>query len=139
MEPQINFLEKTVEEWAAWVDDKVRDSINRLKIGVTEDLIQSISYETFTRGMTSAEYRLSFLEYGRLVDMGKGRMRKDAVSENRKEMIRVSGNKTIVSAGRVPKKWYSKTTYGSINRLINALVNGISPAVADSVKKPLSS
>lgn len=133
----IDFTEKTMEEWAAWVDGRLREQFSKMKIGYSEDLIQSLSYETFVKGMLSAEYRLSFLQYGRMVDMGKGRMAKDGVSVNRREMIRISGNKAILTRERVAKKWYSKTTYGSINRLINALVNGVSPAISDSIKNTL--
>lgn len=134
MNQKLEFIYHELEDWAKYVDGKLRAEFTKKKIGFSEELLRSLHYEVFNAsGGNDGEFRLSFLEYGRMLDMGAGRERKHSISGNRNAYRKVSDNKI-----RKPKKWYSPTTYGSLNRLIGTLVNGYQHAAIDSIKNSLS-
>ena len=131
---KLKFIEEELQEWADWIDNKLREKFSKLDIGVTEELINSLSYQVFNKsGINDGKYQLSVLEYGRMLDMGAGRKSAHKISENRDAFKKASENKI-----RKPKKWYGKTTYGGLNRLINSFVNGYQPAILNTLKENLS-
>lgn len=131
---KLNFINEELEEWARWIDGKLREKFQKMKIGVTEELINSLAYQVFnSSGLNDGEYQLSFLEYGRMVDMGAGRGSKHSITDNAKA-YRDAGEKKM----RKPKKFYSKTTYGGLNRLMNSIINGYQPAIIDTLKESIT-
>ncbi len=132
---KLQFIEDELQNWAQWIDQQLREKFDKLDIGYTNDLINSLAYQVFNQsGLNDGEYQLSYLEYGRMVDMGAGRGSSHRIEGNRRAFKAASDQKV-----RKPKKWYAKTTYGGLNRLINALINGYQPAIINTLKENLQS
>lgn len=125
---KVDFIEDELSKWAVVVDQKVRAAVAANKIGVTNAGLRSIAYQVFrsTTG-NDGKYQLSFNEYLRMVDMGTGRggrgKRTETLEGNRKKW-----------EGRKPKKFYSKTAYGSLNNLILNLLNNYQESTAETIK-----
>ncbi len=125
---QLEFIASELEDWSKWVDKKLHEQFKRLNIGVTHELERSLHYQVFKAASGSdGAYKLSFLEYGRMLDMNVGRGRSHSITGNRKKY-----------KSATVKRWYSRTTYGATNRLIGSLVNGYVAATMATIKNPLS-
>lgn len=126
---KLDFIQDELQAWAKEVEERLAKAMASKKIGITDDLLRSLSYQVFTAsGNNQGEYRLSFLEYGRMVDMNVGRGRKI-------ESIR--GNRRIIKGVR-DKKFYSKTSYGMLNRLIANLVSNYQEQTIETIKSNLT-
>jgi hypothetical protein len=100
----------TVEAWADIVTDNWLDKIDKLKIGYSFQLGDSIGYELIgNSGGLPERVEFSFKYYGKFVDMGVGR----GVTL---DMVRDRSDHT-----RRPKKWYSKQMYAQIFKLRDIL------------------
>ena len=131
---KLDFIYQELSEWAQVVDSRLRQQFAKRNIGVTDELIRSLHYEVFQSSAgNDGEFRLSFLEYGRMLDMGVGRTGSQSISSNRNKYLKSGAHKI-----RKPKKWYSPTAYGSLNRLIGTLVNGYVEATMGSIKTNIS-
>jgi hypothetical protein len=129
---EAEFIEHELREWAAMVDDNLRTQLSQKDIGITESMRRSLAYRILAAsGSHKGQYQLIFHEYGRFVDMGAGRNGKGLQSErNKREAINRATGKN-----RRPKKWYSKTFYGSLTSLINRLVRNYSEFVVQHMKE----
>lgn len=131
---KIEFVHDELMHWAEWIEKKLKEKFVTMKIGVTDELLKSLSFEVLeSAGLNDGQYKLSFLEYGRFLDMGVGSLSKETISGNREAFKKASDTKI-----RRPKKWYGKTAYGGLNRLINSLVNGYQEEIVQTVKSQLA-
>jgi hypothetical protein len=110
------------------VENTMRISAQRMKVGVSQDAINSLSYTTAAAG-SGAVAQLSFKQYLRFVDMGVGKghplggmtsMKVTLLSQKKTGSVQLNKN------GRKPKKVYSKPAYGKLNWLENQLLYGYS-------------
>lgn len=123
---QLAFMQRELAEWAIIVELELKKAMHAKNIEVTGDLENSLTYKVFqAAGGNSGHYQLSFLEYGRFVDMGKGRIAKlETISNNTRRLKK-----------RKPEKWYAKTAYGLIyGNLIRRLQNNYSDAIIYTIK-----
>jgi hypothetical protein len=109
------FIAHELEIWGDYVEQKMREALNSLDVGYSDELLRSLSHTVVAANANhKGRYEQRFMEYGRFVDMGAGRgLQTEA---NKQRALRRKKAK-----GRKPKKWYSKTFYGSLNKLIGAL------------------
>lgn len=112
------FIEHELRAWAAMVDENLKTALSDKGIGISESLRRSLAYRILAAGSGhKGRYQLVFNEYGRFVDMGAGKPKGLQSEQNKRAAImRASGQ------SRRPKKWYSRTVYGSLSSLINRLV-----------------
>lgn len=123
-----DFIQYELQEWAKEVEAALQKSFSVKNIGVTDDLLRSLSYQVFNAsGKNQGQYKLSFLEYGRMVDMNVGKGRK---------IETIKSNRRIIKGSR-DKKFYSKTTYGKLGRLIGNLVNNYQEQAIQTIKENL--
>jgi hypothetical protein len=128
---QLDFISDELENWAEEVETELKKALQRMHIGVSDELFQSIKSQVIRASTTGdGKFMLSFLEYGRMVDIGTGRGGRGKAVENRKKNRQAW-------AGRKPKKFYSKTAYGMLNRLIENIMYGYQEASAETVKSAL--
>lgn len=121
---QDNFIAHEVEQWANRVSEAVLRALERKKIGVTDELRQSIRHKS-----RQNIGELMFKEYGRFVDMGTGRGSKmgiESIASNRAKLT-----------GRKPKKFYSKVSYGTLSSLIQALVSNYQETIIYQAKNKM--
>jgi hypothetical protein len=130
-EAKFDFIEDSLNEWASLVDEQLKAAMNRMNISVTNDLYNSILFQVI-RATAGHDGRavLSFHEYGRFVDMGTGKGGRGKAVESLKKNRKAW-------EGRKPKKFYSKTSYGMLNRLIEQLIYGYQVASTETVKTAL--
>jgi hypothetical protein len=127
------FIYDALTEWAPWIHGRLLSEFSKMDIGVTEELLHSLGYKVFTQsGLDGGKYELSFLEYGRMLDMGVGRGVSSSIAANARAYRKASDHKI-----RQAKKWYSKTTYGGLNRLIRMVIDGYQPAIINTIKTPM--
>lgn len=128
---RLQFIDDELNDWGELVDGELRKALTRMGIGVTDELYQSIAYQVAQAAAGhDGKYNLLFNEYGRFRDMGTGRGGrggfKETTAGNRRKWV-----------GRKPKKFYSRTVYGMLNRLIESLLYGYQQATADGIKEVL--
>jgi hypothetical protein len=122
---QENFIHHELDAWADRVTNAVIRSLKREKIGITQELRNSIK----SRAKQNIG-ELLFTEYGRFVDMGAGK-------GSRKGIESIASNRAVLT-GRRPKKFYSKTAYGTLSSLIQALVSNYREHVVYQAKNHLT-
>lgn len=105
----------------------MKAAAKRAGVGVTDQGIESISYEALQLGEGGATGNLSFNEYLRFVDMGVGRahplggLRSMRVTLQSRHQ---EGLALVKDKVRKPKKIYSKIAYGKLTWLENKLLHG---------------
>lgn len=141
IELKATFLSKSLHEYFERVKTAMKISAQRMKIGVTDEGINSLSHQVLVSGST-AKGSLSFKEYMRMVDMGAGRshplgglssMVATLQSSNRTGLIEKK-DKT-----RRAKKFYSKVAYGNLTWLENQILYGFTEQTIASLKKEMKS
>ncbi len=93
-------LDETLEAWADIVLRLWEERIKRLKIGDTNQLLQSLNQHVYREsGGDPDRVDFTFEYYGKFVDMG------------------VRKGVSLASGRTNPKPWYSKTFYSQVKRL----------------------
>lgn len=118
------------DRWVSKTEDILLDQLSEKKIGITEDLRNSLRSEIVNVGDGFMVGRFYFLQRGRFVDMGAGR---GSESNSRGEGLKV-GRKA-----RRAKPWYSKPFYGRLNALQGAIGAQLSEQVISNIKGALKS
>lgn len=118
----------------------MRVAAQRMKIGVSNEGLQSLSYQALQLG-SGGTARLSFKEYLRMVDMGAGRGHPLGSLTGMKANLLTSkfDGETILTRNKIrkPKKFYSKSVYGNLTWLENQLLYGFTEETIDSLKKEM--
>lgn len=124
---KLTFANKALVEYNERVIAGIKAMAVRMKVGITNDAINSLAYKTIVNNSTgSAISNLSFKEYLRFIDMGVGR---GHPLGGIKAMRVTLSNKSTGYAqkkdnGRKAKKVYSKVAYGNLTWLQNNLIYG---------------
>ena len=126
---QQNFIQYELSEWAKGIEQRLKETLQKKGIVATGDLLRSLSYKIFAAsGENSGEVQLSFLQYGRLVDMGAGRIRKIESNEGNAELIRTGGKYK-------PQKWYASVVWPNLyGYLIERLIRNYQENIVYEVK-----
>ncbi|MFA9219889.1 MAG: hypothetical protein ACEQSL_01740 [Sediminibacterium sp.] len=130
-----------VEAWARVAVEHLHTRMDKLKIGVTAQLRESLKYR-LVRGANGMIDRVtfSFNLYGRYVDMGVGK----GVSSGHLKEVRVYrraiGLKGLgPNAHRRPKKWANKGFTAEFHRLQELMQESITNTITPSIRNVLSS
>jgi hypothetical protein len=115
-------LRLTIEAWADIVTDNWFDKIDKLKIGYSFQLEESIRFELIgNSGNMPERVDFTFNHYGKFVDMGVGKG------------VEIGDVKDRGESRRRPKKWYSKTMYAQIIKLREILAKKYGRVAAISI------
>ena len=133
---KITFIQQSLAEYMQSVTEGMRIAANRLKIGVTDEGIASLSYNVLQSGEGAAA-DLSFKEYLRMVDMGVGRGHPLGGLASTRSALESLNKKTGKKSGRKPKKFYSKTVYGKLSHLQGKLLYGYTEAAVAMLKEQM--
>jgi len=120
------FISRSLENYGDKVRNAMMKSIDKKKAINTSSLRNSIYHKIYNTGNGAASIKISFLEYGRFIDMGVGGK---------------GGNLSALKAKvikRKPKKIYSPIAYGLLTPLINELQYGYSKQVIETIKNDLN-
>jgi hypothetical protein len=128
------FIIQCLSDYMISVMASMRTAAKREGVGVTNEAIESLSYEVLQRG-AGAFANLSFENVLRFVDMGVGRghplgglkaVTVELQSRKEKGLAQVKGRK--------PKKIYSKIAYGKLTWLQNKLLYGYTEETIAMIK-----
>lgn len=113
-------LQKLAEDWALITIDRWEKQIRKHRIGKSEALFKSFTANVIRNSDGNpVKIELSFLYYGRFVDMGVGKGTSlSQVKENRSLRNRAEQFKNL----RRPKKWYSKVKSAELANLAELLI-----------------
>lgn len=107
-------IQTIAKEWAAETEKLLKAEMKKLKVGDKGKgkyaLYNSLAHKVYQKVATQIGIDFSFLWYGRLRDMGAGRMPRQTMNENKAAM---TGKKQ----GRKPAKWYSPVFYKQLSSL----------------------
>jgi hypothetical protein len=155
-EIELKFIEQVLQKYGA----RLRSSLIR---EITDkDLISkkgsahlknSIRYDVMRTGISGYKLNLFFPDHGRFIEIRyhTGIQRNRDLAFNR-QSVKSSINRTTVGSKALQRttlgkqlgqkkkdtRWYSKTTYGSLNSLVGELMYGLTDAVQQSLKEQLN-
>ena len=113
-------LKVTLEAWADIVLELWQEKIDRLNIGVSWQLVDSLVQHIISEaGGNISMIEFAFNYYGKFVDMGVGNGVDLGSVGDLKTERRLVGNET--GNKRRPKPWYNKTLYSQTQRLVEIL------------------
>ena len=115
-------LRLTIDAWADIVLSNWMDKIEKLRIGYSFQLDESLKYEIISNaGNLPERVEFSFNYYGKFVDMGVGKG------------VTIDLVKDRSDHRRRPKKWYSNTMYAEIIKLREILAKKYGRIAAISI------
>jgi hypothetical protein len=136
------FITKALNHYNERIVTQMRAVAKRAGIGVTNEGIQSLAYQTVAAGQGAAS-KLSFKEYLRMVDMGAGRGHPLGGLKNTLVTLQSSNKSGFAQTKdntRKPKTFlYSRIAYGNLTGLQNELLYGYSEEAIALLKQELQS
>jgi hypothetical protein len=124
---KLQFINDTLKWYGVNVEEAVITAARRLGVEDTSALINSIKHKVLkAAGGDQGSVQLIFHEYGRMVDMGAGR-----------KPIETADDRRSKRTGRQARKFYSKTAYGLLDRLIYRLSNYYTEEAIAGIKSRL--
>jgi len=137
---KLTFIQNCLNEYMQRVTAAMRLAAQRKKVGVTQEGINSLAYQTLQSG-AGAFANLSFKEYLRFVDMGVGRGHPLGGLTTMKKTLQTlskNGFEQLKDKERKPKKIYSPVVYGNLNYLIGKLSYGFTEETIALLKQNLT-
>ena len=135
------FIEKVLGNWSNSLDAKLLNNARAMNLYDSKTKNHPLAHlqDTFSHTVKgndanaqgTAEF--SFAEWGRMLDMGKGRMKKIESHYTNSLLLQTKN----VKKARQPKKFYSKTAYGMLNRLMYELSQTYIESVSYTLKTEL--
>ncbi len=120
---ELLFIQEVLDQHGEYLGDLFRSEIEKKKLKVTGDLLNSIEYKVTNFGIDPV-LTFSFFSYGRAIEI-----RWYQRSNNTKKWV-TDTNKEVwgINAGKHKRRkkntvWYAKNLYGSINRLLTILAS----------------
>ena len=138
-EIELLFIERALELHGERLCDALHDQISRKKLIKSSDLLDSIRFSVSKYGIDPV-LLISFISYGRAIEIAwhkKSRNTSLFAKPNTNVMLwGVHANRKATR--KKDTKWYAKTAYGSINRLISVLASDFSEEERKHLKQILT-
>lgn len=140
MDLKQSFILKCLRDYNESVIEAMRSQMNKLKVNVTGEGLQSLAFKVFQSGNEGAYSNLTFKEYLRFVDMGVGRGHPlgglDSVGVEL-QASKQRGLKYVKDKTFRPKKIYAKIAYGKLPHLTGKLLYGFTDEAIAELKAEL--
>ena len=137
-ELELLFIERALELHGERLCDLLHEQVTRKKLIKSSDLLDSIRFTVGKYGIDPV-LLVSFISYGRAIEIAwhkKSRNSQLFAKPNTNVMLwGVYANRKKIR--RKDTKWYAKTAYGSINRLIAVLASDFTEAERKHLKQIL--
>ena len=121
-----------VTEWARLTEERLQDRVKSWRATDTEALLNSIRLEVYERSAGLLGVDVSFLTYGRYVDMGVGRGHGRQAARVTREAYR-ERHEAAPRRVRRAKKWYGRTFYGRLNALSDVVATQLVDESIDTI------
>lgn len=135
-EIKVLFIREVLDQHAEYLIDQFIETLEANKIYRTGELAEGIKYKVKTSSDSTALH-ISFPDYGRFIEIRYNRLKKKKNAFNvdtNKELFGIKSNTFKIKK----VNWYSRNTYGSLNRLISMLSNEFSEQEIERLKNILS-
>lgn len=123
---EIEFLyqEEVLDQHGEFLLDLYEETISKKNIRDSDELLESISYKVSKNG-NNRILTIIFEQYGRFIEIRFHKKNKNKFTVNTNLLLWGSKQNSMK---KKPKNvdWYSKNSYGSLNRLISILMNEMS-------------
>ena len=126
-----DFLQEEVRLWTEYLYGRMVNAAG--KTVVSEEYLRSIATRAAAEGLQQARAELSFSEHGRFADMGAGRMYTKGVYHGDRD---ARGQQMLI--GRKGNKNYSRTAYGSLTGLMEAVANKYLSETPEIIKNSIT-
>ena len=113
------FIQEVLDMHGEYLVDKLYKEINKRKLRDSSKLIDSLDYKTSFYGIDPV-LLINFFSYGRAIEIRFHKMRKN------RSMFQADSKRDVWGMQEKRKRrkkanWYTRTVYGSINRLLSIL------------------
>ena len=126
---KLDFIQHELKDWGDKVIQELETQLTQRDIKHSGDLIKSLSYQVYQASeYNQGELRLSFAEWGRMVDMGAGRKPKIENTETNGEYFK---------SKRKPQPFYSTTVFRMLNLLYSDISYGYKKESSEIIKDNL--
>ena len=126
-ELELEFIMEVLDQHGEYLSDLLVDVIGEKKLIKEEVLIQNIHFKVTKYGLNPV-LQVSFPDYGRFIEIKYHKKSQNTSfwrTSHSEAKAAIWGRKAdkIKAKRKKDTKWYAKTVYGSINRLIGILMN----------------
>jgi hypothetical protein len=131
-EVEKHFVMEVLDTHGEYVVDLLQDAINEHGLRITDKLIDSLDYRVERRD-NDFVLQISFLGYGRAIEIQyfkSKRLRREARERNESAQLRRAKKKDT--------RFYARTVYGTINRLLGRMASEYTDAEIERIKGFLS-
>lgn len=133
IESRLIFIQSELQWWSNYVQERLKVELEKKDVRVTDTLINSLAGKVMAQAAGhEGAAQLVFDTAGRFVDMGAGKGYRKGVPTAENIKAKLMGIER-----RKPIKWYSKTAYGSVNRLMYNFSAKYSEAISLGIKEVL--
>jgi|GEM_PF-971002 hypothetical protein len=115
------FQEEVLDQHGEYLLDLFVESIEQKNIKVSEDLLESLNYKV-TRTGNDRVLNVSFLTYGRFIEIRRHKMNKSRSKDVNTNSLIWGHKQNSLNKKAKDVDWYSKNSFGSLNRLISILM-----------------
>ena len=123
------FIKEELSQHGEWLVDRFAEALEKNKNVDSGQLLESLNYETSTGPDGSAQLTVSFMTYGRAMEI-MGRRRKKRLKEQQNHDV--WGKKNHRTGKKV--QWYNRNRYAGYGRLIRRLTAGMSDAELQRIR-----
>jgi len=117
---ELLFIEEVLDQHGEYLYDLFVDTIDNKNLKKSEDLINSINYKV-SKDFRGPKLRFTFESHGRFIEINYFKRRlNSSILGDRQNSRKLKGKK------KKDTQWYTRNTYGSLNRLIGVLMYELS-------------
>ncbi|MFZ4705411.1 MAG: hypothetical protein ACOYMF_05325 [Bacteroidales bacterium] len=135
-EDELMWIRDRLNDHGEYLEELLVQEIERKKLIQTSNLKDSIFYRQVDYGLDPA-LQFSFPTYGRAIEVQWHRSKNTRSLQEIKVNGIIVGSKVKSNLKKKDTRWYAKTAYGSINRLIKILLYEYDDIARERIKKHL--
>lgn len=122
------FVREELSQHGEWLVDRFAEALEKNRNVDSGQLLESLNYETSTGHDGSAQLTVSFMTYGRMMEV-MGRRRKQHLKEQQNHGVWAKKNRPAKKV-----EWYNRNRYAGYGRLIRRLAAGMSDAELQRIR-----
>jgi len=138
---ELLFIREVLDEFGDDLVDRLTEEVEKRELHKSGDLVNSLAAKVTSEGI-NPKLEISFFGYGRAIEIKWHKLRKNRRSFNESTEVYLWGHKKkrLKSSSKKAKDtlWYSRTAYGSINRLLSILSTNYSEKEQERLKNILN-
>ena len=135
-EIRMRFIREELDKHGEWLKRELLKAIASLKLVRQGELKRSVAYGLFKEGGNDG-IRLSFISYGRVVDMQKMRDRRRKAKETKDTIGEMTAARKRNRTRHKNTQWYARNMYGGMNVLVQRIMYELTEEEINRIKEDL--